>query len=83
MATKHKNILCLQINTDKSKAASLVTYIEAIQLNCDSCKREEIYTVLDYPGNISFSISSHTPTKAVIYVKVYNSTFDITGSYRT
>ena len=78
MDSNLKNLLCLQINVDKSKAASLVTYVQVFEHNYDlilvqdpySFKVNGIYTVMEYPGYKHFNcLSSTAPIKSVIYVK--------------
>ena len=72
-----KNLLCLQINVDKSKAACLVAYVEAFKHKYDlilvqdpySFKVNDIYTVMEYPGYKHFNCLSSAPIKSVIYVK--------------
>ena len=78
MDSNLKNLLCLQINVDKSKAASLVAYVQAFEHNYDlilvqdpySFKVNGIYTAMEYPGYKHFNcLSSTAPIKSVIYVK--------------
>ena len=48
MDSNLKNLLCLQINVDKSKAASLVAYVQAFEHNYDLILVQDPYSKCEF-----------------------------------